>query len=413
MKILFVAMGNSIHLARWVSQINDEGWDIHLFPTESFVEVNDEIKNVKVHIPWAIRLIVKFYKKRKHVFSQDSELLYIQKIMPISFAVKEILRNLISKKNYKNLNKLIKKIKPDIIHSMHIQEAGYMTLEAKKSFKGKFPVWIVTNWGSDIDLFRKIPGHREKISEVLASCDYYSCECKRDIEYARELGFKGKFLPVVPNSGGINFKLINSLSTNIPPSQRKVIMLKGYQNWSGRALVGIRALERCSDILEGYKIYIFSAEDNIDVKIAASIFTHDTGIKTVILPNSLKHQEILKMHGLARIYIGLSITDAISTSMLEAMVMGSFPIQSKTACVKEWFKNGKTGIMVEPEDPEEVEKAIRIALLDDSLVDNAAKLNYKMLHERIEKSKIKEIVLNNYKEIYNQINLDDSLERNI
>ena len=44
MKILFVAMGNSIHLARWISQINDEGWDIHLFPTESFVEVNDEIK---------------------------------------------------------------------------------------------------------------------------------------------------------------------------------------------------------------------------------------------------------------------------------------------------------------------------------------------------------------------------------
>jgi len=190
-------------------------------------------------------------------------------------------------------------------------------------------------------------------------------------------------------------------------------MLKGYQNWSGRALVGIRALERCSDILEGYKIYIFSAEDNIDVKIAASVFTHDTGIKTVILPNSLKHQEILKMHGLARVYIGLSITDAISTSMLEAMVMGSFPIQSKTACVKEWFKNGKTGIMVEPEDPEEVEKAIRVALLDDSLVDNAAKLNYKMLYERIEKSKIKEIVLNNYKEIYNQINLDNSLERNI
>lgn len=37
----------------------------------------------------------------------------------------------------------------------------------------------------------------------------------------------------------------------IPVSSRKVIMLKGYQNWAGRALVGLRALGRCEDILEG------------------------------------------------------------------------------------------------------------------------------------------------------------------
>jgi len=64
MKILIVAMGNSIHLARWISQINDQGWDIHLYPTESFVAVNDEIKNVKIHIPFFIKLIVNFYKNR-------------------------------------------------------------------------------------------------------------------------------------------------------------------------------------------------------------------------------------------------------------------------------------------------------------------------------------------------------------
>jgi len=282
---------------------------------------------------------------------------------------------------------------------MHIQEAGYLTLEAKKHYKGKFPKWIATNWGSDIDLFKNIDGHYEKISEVLANCDYYSCECERDRQYAKELGFKGIFLPVVPNSGGIDFDLVNSLRSNIPTSKRKIIMLKGYQNWYGRALVGLRALERCADILSGYKIYIYSAEDFIDVKIAASLLTKKTGIETVIIPNSTSHNEILKLHGLARISIGLSITDAISTSLLEAMVMGSFPIQSKTACANEWFKDKKTGILVEPEDPEDVEKAIRIAISDDILVDNAANLNYDMLYNRIEKSKVKKIVVNYYKKI--------------
>ena len=206
-------------------------------------------------------------------------------------------------------------------------------------------------------------------------------------------------MPVVPNSGGIDFNIVNNLKSNVLTSQRKIIMLKGYQNWSGRALVGLRAIERCADILKGYKIYIYSAQDFFDVRISARLLTKKTGIETVIVPNSSKHSDILRMHGLARISIGLSITDAISTSMLEAMAMGSFPIQSNTACTNEWFKDGKTGIMVEPEDSENIEKAIRTAILDDTLVDNAAELNYKMLYDRIEKSKIKKIVVNYYRKI--------------
>ena len=399
MKILIVAMGNSIHLARWISQINDQGWDIHLFPTASFVSINPEIKNVKIHIPFLIKLIVKFYKNKKQKLIHTSAPLYIQETIPVSVSIKEILRNITAKNNYKNLNRLIKKIKPDIIHSMHFQEAGYLTLEAKKNFKGKFPKWIATNWGSDIDLFRNIEGHDKKISDVLSNCDYYSCECERDIEYAKDLGFKGIVLPVVPNSGGIDFDLVNSLKSNIAASKRKIIMLKGYQNWSGRALAGLRALERCADALNEFKIYIYSAEDYIDVKISASLLTKKTGIETLILPSSITHNEIISLHGLSRISIGLSITDAISTSMLEAMVMGSFPIQSNTACANEWFKDGKTGILVHPEDTEDIENAIRKAISDDVLVDNASKLNYDMLYDRIEMSKIKRIVVNYYKKI--------------
>ena len=100
--------------------------------------------------------------------------------------------------------------------------------------------------------------------------------------------------------------------------------------------------------------------------------------------------------------MGLSITDAISTSLLEAMVMGSFPIQSDTSCAGEWFKNGQTGILVNPEDPEDVEKALRKALADDDLVNRAAKLNYDMLFERLEYSKIKNKVINIYKDVVNK-----------
>jgi len=41
-KILFVAMQNSSHTARWLNLIASEGWDLHLFPI-NWLPVIDEM----------------------------------------------------------------------------------------------------------------------------------------------------------------------------------------------------------------------------------------------------------------------------------------------------------------------------------------------------------------------------------
>ena len=69
------------------------------------------------------------------------------------------------------------------------------------------------------------------------------------------------------------------------------------------------------------------------------------------------------------------MSDGISTSFLEAMVMGSFPVQSWTSCAGEWIVDGKSGILVPPDDPAPVAAALRRALTDDRLVDAAAERN--------------------------------------
>jgi hypothetical protein len=56
---------------------------------------------------------------------------------------------------------------------------------------------------------------------------------------------------------------------------------------------------------------------------------------------------------------------------------------------------------VSPEDPEDVEKAVRQALADDDLVNKAAQLNYDILFKRLEYSIIKNKVINNYKSLVN------------
>jgi len=34
--------------------------------------------------------------------------------------------------------------------------------------------------------------------EVIEGCEYYSCECNRDVDLARSFGFKGEVLSVSP-----------------------------------------------------------------------------------------------------------------------------------------------------------------------------------------------------------------------
>lgn len=399
MKILFVAMSNSIHTTRWINQITDQGWEIYLFPSDIFELPNENIKGVRIFNSRLLKYFIKVLKRENNNNNNsiDQNLLSNQNFSFYAFS-KKIFDKLFPNYYVRKLIRTIKKIKPDIIHSLHIQKGGYLVLNAKKNFSRAFPKWVVSNWGSELTLFSFIKSHDKLIKDVLKNCDYFFCECKRDIFIARKLGFKGKTLPVLPNSGGIDFNDAQKFMNNRPPSERKSIIVKGYQGWAGRALVGLRALERCKDLLDNFNVYIYSV-DTVEVKIYAELMREKEGMETIIIPVNTPREELLEYFAKSRIYIGLSIADAISTSLLEAMLTGAFPIQSNTSCASEWIKDGETGILVPAEDVEVIEAAIRQALSEGDLVNKAALSNYALLLDKIEYSKVKKLVIDMYKEI--------------
>lgn len=399
MRILFVGMAESVHVVRWVSQLQDTSWQRFLFP------VNDP----KPHA--GLKDLTLINQGEIPGFPSNRSLHYIHHFLPysmIDFAVRFMEKRLRPLKppiwptffTAQALTGAIKRIKPDIIHSLEFQRAGYLTLEAKRKFKGVFPKWIATNWGSDIYLFGRLPEHRQRVRAVLENCDFYSCECERDVILARGYGLRGEVLPVLPNAGGFDLGECESLREPGETSERRMILLKGHQTWAGRALIGLRALARCADILRShqYTVAIFSASP--DVKIAAELFALDTGISVEIIP-ACSHAEMLKKYGHSRVYIGLSISDAISTSLLEALVMGAFPIQSCTACADEWIVDGQTGLIVPPEDVDIIEKAIRRALTDDALVNQAASRNMEIARAKLDASILRQKAIDFYEHVYN------------
>lgn len=389
MKILIVALGESVHSARWLSQITDQEWEVYLFNSADCGYIHPNISNVNV--------INSFYNPGQNKNKQSKFWGIPIPSRVLSLWARFLLKNIYPKYREKQLEVVIKLLKPDMIHSIEFQHSSYLVNSVRKKFKNNFPKWIVTNWGSDIYFFGRLVRHKDKVKEILGNCDFYSCESERDAKLARDLGFKGKILSTFPNSGGMDLEKINRLSPSGKTSQRKIIMLKGYQGEVGRSLVGLRALERCASFLKGYTVAIYVPKQ--DIIMAAEIFTQNTGIPTIIIPRETPHEEMLKWHSKARISIGLSMGDGISTSFLEAMAMGSFPIQSWTSTANEWIKDGQSAILVPPEDPDVIKKAIKKALIDDNLVDKAAKINREIVKKRLDVKKLKPKAIEYYQTV--------------
>ncbi|WP_342737082.1 hypothetical protein [Bradyrhizobium sp. B117] len=123
-------------------------------------------------------------------------------------------------------------------------------------------------------------------------------------------------LPVKPNSGGFDLPVVKQLRSLRLPSKRRLIMVKGYQHFAGRALVALDALAKASDALTGYKILVFSPSEPIYLRVDELRKYYDLDIEILQYAD---HGRMLRLFAAARCYLGLSVSDAISTSMLEAM----------------------------------------------------------------------------------------------
>lgn len=392
MRLLFVALARSIHTVRWLSQLKDTGWDLHLFPAEDQRRVHPALGGVTVHHsvyapqPEAGALAAQGVRFEGLRLPHDRL---------AGFAQRAYRRR---QPDYRarQLAHLIDTLQPDAVHAMEFQAAGYLTLAAREYVQGRFPPLIVTNWGNDIYFFGRLKAHQDRIRALMQAADYYLCECERDIRLARDFGFTGEALGVYPVSSGFDLPRIAPLRQPGPASQRRTIALKGYQGWSGRALFALRALALCADAVRDYRIAIYAATD--DVVMAAELLAHDTGLHIEIVPPTT-HEGILRLLGESRMYIGVAATDGASTSSLEAMAMGAFPIQSGTACADERLIDGQTGFIVPPEDPHAIADAIRRAATDDALVDAGTQANLRYVAEHLDFERIRAEIVPLYERV--------------
>ena len=321
-KVLVVGMLDSIHLARWLDQFKDQDIQFLLFPSSPHRRVRPELKALLQGGSKATYRLVGGARWWA---------------LPLWLADKlfgNILRGWL-------LRSQVSRFSPDFIHLLEFQNAGYIALRALKGGRKPGPRIIATNWGSDIYWFRRFPKHESKIRNLLAASDFYSAECQRDVSLALSLGFKGVVLPVIPNAGGFDDHVLSRPTT--PIGNRNVIAIKGYDGWVGRAKVALAAVEEIADSISGLEVVVYSA--NVGVLRTARKVASTTGLQIKVhRKGSLTHTEMLDLFAKSKIYVGISESDGISTSLLESMAMGAIPVQTSTSCCDEWFQDSGVSV---------------------------------------------------------------------
>ena len=371
MRLLFIAILHSPHTARWISQIADLGWDIHIFGHDE--QVHPMLVNVTIHRARPVR--------KRWPFKRGE---YRLRRIPY---VRDILFPSVSTE----IAALIRQLQPDCIHSLMF--AGEV-LEAKRLLGDKLSCkWIYSSWGSDVFFENHMPQRREYLKRIFASVDYYISDCQRDVEIARSCGFKGEVLGVFPVTGAYQLSQMLQYRSTMPPSQRNIVTFKGYQNFAGKALTTLEAIQLAADSLKPYQVVIHSAvgtwasERFEEVKAQADKVALSEGLNISFMPYS-PVEAMWELFGRSRMSIAISASDGTPNTMLESMVMGAFPIQSDTSAASEWIDDGVNGAIVPHDDPKAVAQAIRRAVTENALVDRAAEINLRLAEKRLDTSVI-------------------------
>lgn len=380
-KILVVGMFDSIHFARWLEQFLDEDIDFLLFPSKKHRMVHKRINRLFKGCSTAT---FKHYSGKSIPFLRGY----------LDYFLIEIIGKFLKKSSRESrFEKCLTDSKIDIVHCLEFQGAGYLLDDIDTHFLSNKRV-IVTNWGSDINFFSSNPQHADKIRNLLTKATHYSAECQRDYILAKELGFKGFDLPCIPNAGG--FEIRKDSASLTYPSSRNQIIIKGYSGIFGRASLPVSLIPPLAAKFPQFNFFVYSCDDDIANQIKSFSSEVRQRIRVSTIKKKLEHDALLTEFQKSRIYIGCSNSDGISTSFLESIVTGAFPIQSDTSCANEWVLKGFRASII-PLDSSRLWESIVDAVENDLIVDQAFEQNQNLALIYLSKSEIQKKALEFYR----------------
>ena len=376
--ILIVGMPDSIHLSRWLKQVRGASANFVVVGTSPYRALHQDL----------VRLLG---ENLQFVELFPPVVLRGRNLTPAAvFLMDQLLGDRL--RGFA-LRRLILKLKPHLVHVNELRVGGFPLSRAiRSSDSPRMKVWS-TNYGNELSWFSRSRSGKAKLVKLLARSDAFSAECIRDVELALELGFQGAVMPTVPVSGGLEVR-------DSDPEKRTTIAVKGYDNRWGMGAMALEEVVKAIADSKSKELNVVAYSCDRKTLRAARILRRKFQVPIEALKKGeCTHQEMLDLFNRALIYVGASKSDGVSTSVLEAMSQGAFPIQTDSSCADEWFRDGTSGLSVETGRVGQIYSAVCRVLNGSFDLTKARAINREVIRSRIDPQFSASLAIGSYKTV--------------
>jgi glycosyltransferase involved in cell wall biosynthesis len=388
MRLLFVADGRSPTAINWIRAFADQGHEVHLASTFP-CEPDFHLASLR-YFPVAFSGI-----RSARLTSSMKKTIGAAGRIGLQMWLRHWLGPWTVGFSAGNLRKWIVSVNPDLVHAMRIPFEGMLAAYAKPAC----PL-LISVWGNDFSLHAPAtPWMRFSTRGTLRRASALHVDCYRDQRWALEWGLPSdRPILVLPGGGGVRGEFFYP---------------KRARNGSARDedLPWMRALPREAPVVvnaRGFRAYVrndtfFKAIPRILSHRPETVFLCPTmagepqaeiwldrlAIRdSVRLLPKLTPLEMGALFRRALVTVSITEHDGTPNSLLEAMACGSLPVVGDLESIREWIEDGVNGMLVRPDDADELASAVLQAMADQALQQRAMLHNIRLIEMRASHAKV-------------------------
>ncbi len=281
-------------------------------------------------------------------------------------------------------NKIIHKIKPDLIHAHYTTDYGIF---AKHS---KFRPFIISCWGSDIMIIPKNSKYyKYEVNKVLNNAEFIHTSASHlTKEIINNYGIKKD--KIVQCQYGLNKSVIDFLSKKRNEFANRTIQIISTR--AAKVVYNNETLILAAKILQDLKI-------NIHIKMFSGgrLFNRYKNMLKMLKVTNLEllhfipSNELYNYYLKSDIYVSCSLSDGLSIALLEAFAAKSFPIVTDIEANRNVIRHKKNGRLFDTSNPSALANEIVDVINNNKEIENAIAYNTKWVIENqtLEKNLIK------------------------
>ena len=392
-RILFIGLGENSHTHSWIDLLEGARFNVRLFSMHTGSPPDD----------WSVRTYVTSYhgprlrtNTRTPLYPVNSVRRFVKRQVARAFGMPDV-QSLAGRW----LAKILREWRPDIIHTLGIEQGGEFYLAVRRKFGldgiGK---WVLqTRGGSDLALTHLDPERRRQLTDILGACDQLISDNRENFRIARQLGVREEQLATlapVPGTGGVDVETLQKKWQGPTSSRRVIVWPKAYDSAWGKMLPTFEALKQIWDRIQPCEIHMLSMTPESNMWY----WSLPEAIRRSCRPRErVARAEVLEIMPQARVMLAPALIDGVPNSLYEAMACGAFPIVSPLETILAVVKNEENVLFARNLYPNEIADALGRAMTDDVLVDAAAQKNLELVRRIASRDLIRPRVIEFYERL--------------